>query len=95
MFLSGGMSEEEASVNLNAMNSKERRGPWSLSFSYGRALQQACLKTWLGKKENVEAAQEALKARARANSQANLGKYKAGSEKSLDKAGTFEKGYKY
>eukprot|EP00190_Bangiopsis_sp_CCMP1999_P003936 CAMPEP_0198737522 /NCGR_PEP_ID=MMETSP1475-20131203/67906_1 /TAXON_ID= ORGANISM="Unidentified sp., Strain CCMP1999" /NCGR_SAMPLE_ID=MMETSP1475 /ASSEMBLY_ACC=CAM_ASM_001111 /LENGTH=402 /DNA_ID=CAMNT_0044501389 /DNA_START=26 /DNA_END=1234 /DNA_ORIENTATION=+ len=95
MFLSGGMSEEEASVNLSAMNSVSRKGPWSLSFSYGRALQQSCLKTWLGKKENIKDAQEALMARARANSQANLGKYKAGSEKSLDAQGTFEKGYKY
>lgn len=95
MFLSGGMSEEEASINLSVMNKAPRRGPWSLSFSYGRALQQSCLKTWLGKEENVGAAQEALLARARANSQANLGKYTPGSEKSLDAQGTFEKGYKY
>ena len=39
-FLSGGMSEEEASVNLSVMNSFPRKGPWSLTFSYGRALQQ-------------------------------------------------------
>jgi hypothetical protein len=39
--------------------------------------------------------QEALLARCRANSQANLGKYKPGSEKSLDAKGTFEAGYKY
>lgn len=44
MFLSGGMSEEEASINLNALNKRARKGPWSLSFSYGRALQQSCLK---------------------------------------------------
>lgn len=94
-FLSGGMSEEEASVNLSAMNALERKGPWSLTFSYGRALQQSCLKTWLGKEENIASAQEALLARARANSQANLGKYVKGSEPSLDKLGTFEKGYKY
>eukprot|EP00188_Purpureofilum_apyrenoidigerum_P004904 Plantae.Rhodophyta-Purpureofilum_apyrenoidigerum.ctg5914.p1 GENE.Plantae.Rhodophyta-Purpureofilum_apyrenoidigerum.ctg5914~~Plantae.Rhodophyta-Purpureofilum_apyrenoidigerum.ctg5914.p1 ORF type:complete len:411 (+),score=70.14 Plantae.Rhodophyta-Purpureofilum_apyrenoidigerum.ctg5914:86-1318(+) len=94
-FLSGGMSEEEASINLNAMNTEARKGPWSLTFSFGRALQQSCLKTWLGKPENVKDAQEALKARARANSQANLGKYQAGSEKTLDRVGTFEKGYKY
>lgn len=95
MFLSGGMSEEEASVNLSVMNSVERKGPWSLSFSYGRALQQSCLKTWMGKPESVTAAQNALLARARANSQANLGKYKKGSEPSLDALGTFEKGYSY
>lgn len=95
MFLSGGMSEEEASVNLSAMNALDRKGPWSLSFSYGRALQQSCLKTWMGKPENVAAAQQALLARARANSLANLGKYTKGSEPSLDALGTFEKGYKY
>lgn len=95
MFLSGGMSEEEASVNLSVMNSIDRKGPWSLSFSYGRALQQSCLKTWMGKPENVAAAQQALLARARANSLANLGKYTKGSEPSLDALGTFEKGYKY
>ncbi|KAI0558450.1 fructose-1,6-biphosphate aldolase [Gracilaria domingensis] len=95
MFLSGGMSEEEASINLSAMNSIPRKGPWSLSFSYGRALQQSCLKSWMGKAENVPAAQQALLARARANSLANLGKYTKGSEPSLDALGTFEKGYKY
>lgn len=95
MFLSGGMSEEEASINLSVMNQQKRKGPWSLSFSYGRALQQSCLKKWLGKEENVKDAQEALLARARANSQANLGGYEKGSEPSLDSAGTFEKGYKY
>ncbi len=95
MFLSGGMSEEEASVNLSVMNTLPRKGPWSLSFSFGRALQQSCLKTWLGKAENIPAAQKALLARARANSMANLGKYKHGLEPSLDKLGTFEKGYKY
>lgn len=95
MFLSGGLTEEDASLYLNAMNTIDRKGPWSVSFSYGRALQQSCLKSWLGKPENVPAAQESLLARARANSQANLGKYVAGSEPSLDGAGTFEAGYKY
>lgn len=79
-FLSGGQSEEEASVNLNAMNAMEDiRKPWALTFSYGRALQQSVLKTWLGKPENVEAARAALKERASANSQAAQGKYAGGS----------------
>lgn len=95
MFLSGGMSEEEASINLSVMNTISRKGPWSLSFSFGRALQQSCLKTWLGKEENLKDAQKALLARARANSLANLGKYERGSEPTLDSVGTFEKGYKY
>ena len=75
--------------------------PSSISFVFSLGADrfllrgQSCLKTWLGKTENVKAAQEALLARARANSLANLGKYKAGMEKSLDKAGTFEAGYKY
>ncbi|CAM9384929.1 unnamed protein product [Scytosiphon promiscuus] len=94
MFLSGGMSEEEASINLNLMNSTPRKGPWSLSFSYGRALQQSTLKAWQGKAENLEAAQTQLKARAQANSEANLGKYEAGSQPSADET-LFVKGYKY
>eukprot|EP00981_Chlorochromonas_danica_P009661 scaffold2798_cov160-Ochromonas_danica.AAC.30 len=93
-FLSGGLSEEEASVYLNTMNQIKRKGPWSLTFSYGRALQQSCLKAWKGKPENVPAAQAALLARAQANSEANLGKYVPGSQPSAD--GTlFVKGYKY
>ena len=38
-FLSGGQSEEDASVNLDAINKLPGRKPWALSFSYGRALQ--------------------------------------------------------
>jgi fructose-bisphosphate aldolase class I len=39
MFLSGGQSEEEASLNLNEMNKITAiPKPWTLSFSYGRAL---------------------------------------------------------
>lgn len=57
VFLSGGQSEEEASVQLNAMNSLSNiRRPWALSFSYGRALQHSCLKAWQGKDENIKAA---------------------------------------
>jgi fructose-bisphosphate aldolase, class I len=93
-FLSGGLSEEEASIYLNTMNNIKRKGPWSVTFSYGRALQQSTLKTWGGKTENIPAAQRALLARAQANSEANLGKYVAGSQPSAD--GTlFVKGYKY
>ena len=75
-FLSGGLSEEGASINLNAINVANRgRGPWAISFSYGRALQASCLKAWLGKKENVAKAQEVLLERARGNSLASVGKY--------------------
>lgn len=76
-FLSGGMSEEEASINLNALNAQPLGPrPWSLTFSYGRALQQSTIKAWAGKKENVKSGQAALLVRAKANSQAQLGKYR-------------------
>ncbi|KAL0356654.1 UNVERIFIED_CONTAM: Fructose-bisphosphate aldolase 2, chloroplastic [Sesamum calycinum] len=55
-FLSGGQSEVEATLNLNAMN--QAPNPWHVSFSYARALQNTCLKTWGGLPENVKAAQE-------------------------------------
>ena len=67
-FLSGGQSEEEASINLNALNK-----PWALTFSYGRALQASALKAWGGKKENLKAAQEQYIKRALANSLACQG----------------------
>jgi len=74
-FLSGGMSEEEATLALNAINAVEGKKPWSLTFSYGRALQQSVLKAWAGKRENTEEAQRQLTIRAKANSEAALGKY--------------------
>jgi fructose-bisphosphate aldolase class I len=47
MFLSGGQSEEEATLNLNEMNKITAIArPWALSFSYGRALQSSTLKAW-------------------------------------------------
>jgi len=78
MFLSGGQSEEEATLNLNAMNQSSLKKPWSLSFSYGRALQHSTIKAWGGKEENLGKAQEVLITRAKANSEAQLGKYQAG-----------------
>jgi len=74
VFLSGGMSEVEASVALNALNLVQGPKPWKLSFSYGRALQQSCLKAWVGKIENVPALHEQLLIRAKANHEAAQGK---------------------
>lgn len=73
-FLSGGQSEIEATVNLNAINQK-RPLPWTLTFSYGRALQDSALKEWGGKAENVKSAQKILMHRAKMNSLAALGTY--------------------
>jgi len=79
VFLSGGQSEEEASVNLNTINLLPAKKPWKLSFSFGRALQASVIKAWAGKKENVPAAQQQLILRAKANNHAALGKYAGGS----------------
>jgi fructose-bisphosphate aldolase, class I len=74
VFLSGGMSDEDATARLNAMN---QRGPhpWELSFSYGRALQAPALKAWGGDEANVEAAQQAFYRRAKFNGAARTGSY--------------------
>ena len=95
LFLSGGQSEEEATRNLNAMNRLEVLKPWTLSFSFGRALQQSTLRTWAGKKENVRKAQESFLVRCKANSEATLGKYTSGGDGGLASESLFVKGYKY
>ncbi|MCK5263302.1 MAG: fructose-bisphosphate aldolase class I, partial [Gammaproteobacteria bacterium] len=77
-FLSGGMSPEEATENLNAIN--HIGGPWQLSISYGRALQQPVLEAWQGMRGNAEAAEIALLKRARLNSLARQGHYKSNME---------------
>jgi fructose-bisphosphate aldolase class I len=81
-FLSGGLSQEEATANLNAMNAGYPYVSWLLSFSYGRALQQPVLQAWQGKVENVVAAQQALLKRARLNGAAQRGEYLATMEAS-------------
>jgi fructose-bisphosphate aldolase, class I len=74
VFLSCGMSDEDATARLNVMN---QRGPhpWQLSFSYGRALQAPALKAWGGEAANVEAAQQAYYRRAKFNGAARTGSY--------------------
>ncbi len=74
VFLSGGQTDEDATAHLNAMN-KRGPHPWQLSFSYGRALQAPALKAWVGKPENVEAAQRAYYHRAKLNGAARTGMY--------------------
>ena len=76
-FLSGGMSEELATVALDCINKfgDKNKKPWQLSFSYGRALQQSVLSAWKGDDANIPAAQKELQIRAKANSEAQLGVY--------------------
>lgn len=73
-FLSGGQSDIDATAHLDAMN-KIGGFTWKLSFSYGRALQQAALKAWVGKEENMNNAQAAFSHRALMNKKAALGKW--------------------
>jgi len=94
-FLSGGMSEEDATLALNAINRVPGKKPWTLSFSYGRALQVTVIKTWHGKDENVAKAQEALLARAQANSLACQGKYSGGTGGEAARQSQFEAKYTY
>jgi fructose-bisphosphate aldolase class I len=78
-FLSGGQTPEEATLNLNAMN-QHANLPWTLSFSYGRALQEPAQHAWKGDIGNRADAHKAMSKRARLNSNAALGQYTPGME---------------
>lgn len=84
-FLSGGQSDLEATEHLHLMNAGNKL-PWNLTFSYGRALQAAAIKTWAGKSENIKSAQAVLLHRAKMNYLAALGKWSMAEEKSIEEA---------
>lgn len=95
-FLSGGQTEEEATVHLNALNALALGArPWALTFSYGRALQQSVLQVWGGKSENVGKAQDMLILRAKANSAAAQGKYKGEAAVASAQKSLYVQNYKY
>ena len=75
VFLSGGQNHLVATAHLSAINQLEEPRPWTLSFSYGRALQDEALRAWRGKSENLKAGQRAFYHRAKCDSAAALGKY--------------------
>jgi fructose-bisphosphate aldolase class I len=75
VFLSGGQKDRLATAHLNAINRLPGSKPWKLSFSYGRALQDAALAAWHGRDENLKAGQQALYHRARCNGAATRGEY--------------------
>jgi fructose-bisphosphate aldolase, class I len=83
VFLSGGQNDVLATQHLNAINQTEGSKPWTLTYSYGRALQDAALATWGGRPENLAAAEQALYHRARCNSLAAVGAYTEAEEKQL------------
>jgi fructose-bisphosphate aldolase class I len=74
-FLSGGQSDLLATEHLDAMNCLPVLKPWPLTFSYGRALQNAALEHWRGDDARVAEAQRRLLHRAHCNAAAACGAY--------------------
>jgi fructose-bisphosphate aldolase class I len=75
VFLSGGQKDRLATAHLNAINRLPGPKPWKLTFSYGRALQDAAMAAWHGRDENLKAGQQAFYHRARCNGAATRGEY--------------------
>lgn len=75
VFLSGGQSDEDATLHLNAMH-KLGTLPWPLTFSYGRGIQNPALKHWASDPTDISGAQKLLVEEARNNSFASVGEYK-------------------
>ncbi|MHC1557533.1 class I fructose-bisphosphate aldolase [Actinomycetospora sp. C-140] len=80
VFLSGGQADEQANANLDAI---ARRGPqpWTVSFSYARALQSRPMSVWAGADGNVAAAQDAFAERLRVTGAANRGAWSRDAER--------------
>lgn len=78
-FLSGGQSPVEATAHLSLMNAAGPL-PWTLTFSYGRALQETALSAWGGKSTGFSGGQQALFVRAKLNGLAAVGAYKGSME---------------
>ena len=92
-FLSGGQSEELASLNLDAMNKFNVKDiPWTLTFSFGRALQTSVPECWAGNNDKKEEAYAILLERVKANGEASLGIYGGGSGSTVS---DFVKNYVY
>jgi hypothetical protein len=89
-----GDGERADRVGGAEINKLPRKGAWAITFSFSRDLQSSCIKVWGGKAEKYKAAQDQLYARAKANSEASLGKYKPGSQPSIEQS-LFVKNYVY
>ena len=100
-FLSGETAldednEEEATINLSTMNQLYPNLPWSVSFSYGKALQKTTIVTWAtsgpvsGQPADTAASQAAILARCKANGDACKGTYVKGSCASVGASGNIE-----
>jgi fructose-bisphosphate aldolase, class I len=73
-FLSGGQSPAEATLHLSLINQLAPL-PWSITFSYGRALQDEALKAWGGAGANFAAGQKEFLRRAKLTALATTGRY--------------------
>ncbi len=69
VFLSGGQSVTQATDNLQAVTNNGPF-PWTVTFSYARALQDPALKAWNGDNTNADAARSAFRERLIANTNA-------------------------
>ena len=83
VFLSGGQSNQKATLHLNEMNKLFKNLPWKLSYSYGRALQQPAISSWKGEKNNIKISQNALFKRSKINSSATSGTYSPNDEQQI------------
>ena len=73
VFLSGGQSPDEATMNLNEIIKRKGDVPWPISFSYARALQNEAMQEWGGKDENIGKAQAVFLERLKKVSAARQG----------------------
>ena len=79
-FLSGGQSEIEATENLNLIN-KNNNTNFIMTYSYGRALQQAALKHWSKNLQDIGGTQKIFNHRAKMCSLAAKGEWSEEFEK--------------
>lgn len=88
VFLSGGQTTEQATHNLNEINTTAQASgdaPWQLTFSYARALQGDPLKLWAGHDENLPAARAEFSKLLEANGAARMGTYTLRTHNGLQK----------
>lgn len=76
VFLSGGQTPKRSTQNLQSIATLGAQ-PWVITYSYSRAIEEPVIATWKGDDANKAKAQEVLLKRAKMNSLAALGKYRA------------------
>ena len=81
-FLSGGQSEVEATQNLNEIN-KINNTNFTMSFSYGRALQQSALKNWAKDIKDINKTQKIFNHRSKMNGLSTSARWSIDLEKQL------------